>query len=754
MEEVKARLQIERQGETEAFGELAEDLEVLPEKAQAADARLTGLGETLRQLAQVEGLEDVAQDLDAVGEAIQDFEGADSIDQQREALSRLEAAWESFGRKAISSVKDTDQAFRDFQAGLETIRQGQESLADPLTASLEQAQRAVGDLEASLKGGFEGAERQLALAAAAVKRYRGEVEAARKSGKGLADGQVEELKSLEEAYDRAVATARRFRRQQRSTRSDLEAVQKATSRVKEGFSSLDGALESVGGRLGTTASQGLAVAEAFQIGFAAGERLRTSINALTDGALDRFIQKGLGVQALMDRWVGTQSAAADQTDQLRLATLKLVQEGIDPANLSAREILETYEGLRKEWSEATAEALRLDAAYKKFTESQNLSRKGLDEQAKSLQGVIERFRQANAQLGEEQISDIFRKQIQGLLDSYALLGVGAEESFRRQAQGWGVATSAAESAPERQRQLIAALRQDLGAQAEDSAAKIKAIFEVIPQALEGLDLKELELVDPERFERAKKLISELVAAAREVGVEVPKALAEAAGQVGVLVAQIETSGDAFTFFAAGAEQAGEGALQLTEKVDASGRKVFEMTQRVERGSEALGEHGDAAEGARRGLESMDQMMARVEQTATGLAERTEDSAERTSQAGDTFQEAAEKVAAGAEALDQQAQAAASAGDSLGQATTATEGLASAQDSATSSLQGTAAEIETLEERVAQLETQLNAAAQGIRNSFAEVQGFTEPILAELDALIAKAQEAAAALQAVQNGGPA
>lgn len=806
--EVSARVSIKKDGDSGAIREVAEDISRLPEEAERAASGMGPLQQAFKELSEVADLESVAEELEAVGKALEEAASAETLDRQRQSLEELEKAWTAFGTKAVEELGATKDALKDYETGLETIREEQAKLADPLTASLTKAQEAITTLSNEVEKGFSASERKLTAASRAVGLYREELERAKAAGENVTAGQVEELARLEAAYTEVIGKAARFRAEQAKVRGDLKRSKDVTADQVRQFSTLEGALESVGGKWGAVGIKVLAFVEAATLGWEIGEKLRTTVNNLTDGALDRAIQKFTGMEAILRRVVGTQTELEEETDRLQAATVKLALEGIDVANLSAEQILETYEQLRVKSVELRTETNAARIAYEKWTESQGISSEKLQEQAEALVRVAETI---EALPVEKQIAqqELLRDSIQKLLDAYRKTGEEIPESIQKWADSLGVLDSTSEKVLERQKQLVEEIRELFTSAREVTEKEVAALAEALPKALEGIDLQELQLIDPEQFQVGKAALEEFINSAARIGKEVSPEIADAAAQMGILVPQVQIAGEAFHFFTPEASKAAGSMIEVTKEVNAAGKaitvlsqgnregsdslidvtkkvnaagdavivmsqknregsdslvevtrevnaageSVIVMSQRTREGSEALGEQGEKAEEATTGLKSLGDEMARVEETARSAGESTKDSADKTSAAGDAFQDAAEKVKKGAEALEEQSGAAEKAGKNLGEAQEATEGLADSQDKASSSLQQTATDLDSLQTKVASVQEAIAAAATAIEGSFQGMVGFSAPLIGELDALQVKAQQVAAALaQAVQ--GPA
>ncbi len=752
-EEVSARVRVSKEGDSGAVRELGDDLARLPEEAERAASGMGPLQQAFQQLSELSDLESVASELEAVGKALEQAASAETLQQQEKALDTLEVAWTSFGEKVVQELGGTQKAIKDYEEGLATIREAQADLADPLVASLKQAKEAVSSLAGEVETGFSASDRKLAAASRAVAQYRQELDKAREAGKNVTSGQVEELGRLEDAYSQAIQKASQFRDEQAKVRREVKRSKDVTADQVRQFNTLEGGLEAVGGKWGVVGRKILAFVEAATLGWEIGEQLRTSVNNLTDGALDRAIQKFTGMEAILRRVVGTQTELEEESDKLRAAKVKLALEGIDVANLSAEQILETYEQLRLKSVEVRTETNASRKAYEDWATAQGVSSEKLGEQAEALVRVAETIESlpVEKQLAQQ---ELLRDSIQKLLDAYRKTGEEVPESIQKWADSLGVLDSTSEKVLERQKQLVEEIRELFTSAREVTEKEVKQLAEALPKALEGIDLRELQIIDPEQFRVGKKALQDFIDSAARIGQEVSPEIAEAAAQMGIFVPQIQIAGEAFEFFTPEASKAADSLIKVTRQTNAAGESVIVMSQRAREGADALGEQGEQAEEATRNLESLDDMMARVEETARSAGESTEESADRTAAAGEAFKDAAKGVKEGAEALEDQAGAAQKAGENLGDAQKATEDLADSQDKASGSLQQTATDLDSLQTKVDAVQQAIATAATAIKGSFEGLVGFSTPLLQELGALEAEAQRVAATLnQTIQGPAP-
>jgi hypothetical protein len=393
---------------------------------------------------------------------------------------------------------------------------------------------------------------------------------------------------------------------------------------------------------------------------------------------------------------------------------------------------ESYETVRRQVAALVAEieaagakvpaplarlAAELDTAGLAFEQWARRSALSVDqvvEDAAALDDRILRFvRSASGKLDEADFAAIFGKDVQGILDAAARLGVEVPPRIQALADAWGIVTSAAEAAARAQEQIATRLRQQITGEVAKTREQLAAELAALPKALEGVDLKFLQFTDPAQYEEAKRLVRDYVEAYRAALQPIPEIVQDAANALGILITQSDLT----------AEQ----AARMNAVLDGTA----ESSVRVERN----------AEGVVTGLTNIADGYAKSREEAEQFLGAQRSAGDESARAGERYKQAADDAEEGAVALGEQAVAAGEAAAGLGEAAGATDEYGSAQDRAKEKLRQTGDEATRVSETFALIPSHATAAGESIDVAMASSHERVAQVSGAVGNLIASLQHA-------------
>jgi hypothetical protein len=690
-QEVKARLTIEKEGDGQVFEETAESIRSLSTGAGESVSPIAELSSQLEQMAESAAeLGPVAQGaVREFAQAIKEAASAPDIEKQREALSRATTAWKTFGAEAAKAGDLPKKSLKELQDQIAALEKRERELADPLTQAAEEASKALREIGASAEKGFEGAEKQLVDARRRIDDYKRALSEARAAGQNVTGAQVAELQRLESAYTATTRQIQSFRATQASVRADLNRTNAEIRQQASSVSSLGDVVSLQGPKWKAFIQVAGGIVGAFSAGYAAGQKLRSVLNDLTDGGFDRATQEILKMADAAEVLVGSSDRAADRIRLL--ANQKNIFE-----NLGLEGFTQDVEANTRVLAEYQLQIKKVNDAYDDFIQKQGLSRAELDKQAAALGQNIRVFEDANKQLSQQDLAALFKKQIQEILDSYERLGFRAPRIIREIAEAWNITTSATEVANARVKEAAEGILSAILGVSAKTRAELQQDAKAIEAAFSSIRIQNLDF---SQFERAQQELRRVIDEFTAAGVKIPESLAKIASQF--IVYQ-----NAAGLVASANDEAGLSIEQLMAR---------------------YGRAGAASEAAAAGA-------------------RSHASAVRSS---------IEPVASHSAALSQSAGAAQQAGAQMGaaagqidQAADSSRGLS--QASREVSFGPIVTELTQLQQVVKTTSQALSTEfAAAFRLVAAASQGFSGPILVELERIISKAIEAKAALAEVE-----
>lgn len=756
--EVKVRLGVERTGDDRALGAAADEIEQLDPAAQKAQAAL-----------------------DQLQEAFVRFGEARGPAAQKRALEELARTYVETGKVAAESFEAGSVEAVALQQVIAAIEDEIAKMGDGLAGALARGEDAFLKLERSIANGGEGIQKKLTAVQQSIREITREIERSEAAGQQVTAAQEAQLEQLDQAYRDGARTAGEYRAAQQQVQRDLDRTTEAAGGQARALRSIEDVLATGGGKWSRYALNVGAVIGTFTSFYSIGTKLRDLLNDITDDGFDRGVQKWAGFDALAGKLVGTldedAAAAARLTNNLNI----LRNQGIDPAGLSIREIDALVEQLGRGMQKQRQEASRAAEAHREWAEGIGVSKKALDDEAAALARNLRTFAEANqGVLSAADLKKLFGEQIQGVLDQYARLNQEPPEAIRQLAAEWGVLTSAAQQAVDEHRQIVDQLRQDLVGAAEKGKEEIEKLARALPEALEGVDFRELKIVDPEQFAAARERITAILTEIREAGVEVDASLAAAATQLGLFVSASEAGGGAGLSFAAGADAAADSAQRMVESVDKAGNTVRTLLNDIGTAQPAIAGFSGAVdqnkaaldayfEGLRAGAPNLHELAAAAGVAAPAVedlgsrageaesqvaaltaAEReAAAAAESTAAASQAASSGAAQVAA---ALGDQAAGAGAAADATARAAGETERLGAA--AAGVDLGGVQGEALSLVDVLRQLTAVLEQLRDALPQIGAGAAESLRPLREELKGVKADAEAAGAALAAAAASGTA
>ncbi len=758
--DIRARLEIERGGETDAFRETAEDLEALPGAAEQAQDGLDQLVAAFEKLAQAEGPE-----------------------QQQQALKDLADTYVEVGRAAAEGFKEGSAEAELLGLIIDTIEEKAAALGDGLESALARADDAWGRLEDSVDSGGEGIEQRLVALQVAIREYESTLKEAEATGQEVTDSHRQALDRLNDAYDQGAQRAGKYRAAQQDVRRDLDKTTEAAGGQARALTSIDDILEASGSKWATYALKAGAVVGTFEAFYGIGTKIRDVLADLSGGESDRFIQKWTGLDAIAAKLTGTLDEGAGAAERLKNNLKILAAEGIDATGMSAVEVDQAVQELGKAMADQrqeaakSAEAAKEQAqAHEEWAASLGLSAKALDEESAALVTNIEKFAAANEGiLDAGDLRTLFGEQIQGLLDDFARLGQEPPAALQKLADSWGVVTSAVEAAAGKHQAAVEKIRSDILGAAADTAREVEALVSALPEALAGIDFNTLNTAG---LEKARQIVGDLLSAMRQSGTEIPASIAAIATSLGQFVSATEAAEGVSVSYAAGVDEMEGATVRLVKSVDEAGNVTHKLVQIAEaaepgiagftevvtksdkamadltdtygKGGSKLRELGAAAQEAGAATEKGGEAARGAAEGAKDLASATGDQADETQRAADASNALARDAEAVAAAAVEQSRAVRDAAEDLEGMAGAAERLAEAQrhtdlgewlgDAAAVS-----SDLEALEQRLSGVLAAMEAVGAGAPAALA-------PARSELAGMKADADAAAASIRAALTAG--
>lgn len=524
-----------------------------------------------------------------------------------------------------------------------------------------------------------------------------------------------------------------------STSSAGEAAGEAAEEVGElGRSSADTV-----GKLADISSKAALVAGAFKAGWEAGKLLREGLNDLTDGEFDRTIS---GWFEGLANWVAGADEAAGATDRLRNAQNILVKNGIDPAGKSLAEMDAIIEELSKKKYEAAEAAEAQAEATEAYAEKLGLSKRALDESASGLAEFIAAFSKANSQLSKEDLGQIFGKQIQEVLNAYSRLKQDPQQAIAELAKSWGIVTTEAAKAADAQKAVVERIVSDITGTKDKLKVPLEELGKALSEALGKIDFGQL---DTQGLEKAKQTFQEFIDRSREAGKQIPSDIADQAASMGILVGAMEVAGGASSSLSGSQSDLAGSSVQLTEKIDETGKKTYELKQRLDEAGGAATSAGqqvaDGANAAGEGASAVDQ----INQKWADLKKSQEEAGEAAAQAGEKVASGADAAADGAAGLEDAGAAAKEAGSGLKEVKEGAEGLGGASEAGKAGVEQLKGALEGLAEPIGSVQSALQSLSE---IDLSGTVGQLSAVGAACDAIVTKANAARSALDAIDQAG--
>lgn len=594
----------------------------------------------------------------------------------------------------------------------------------------------VADVEKRLATNVGGRADSLSRARFELDNYREAVRRAQAQGQVVDPADLERIRQLERRYDRAAETLGRYRAAQSRAREDTRRSTVAAGEQAQSIRGLDDLLRVGTGRWGRYVVSAGAVIGVFGSAFAAGTKVRDVLNDLTDGALDRGIQKWAGFTAATERWVGAAGTAANVAGRLAREQELLRKNGIDPTGLSAEEVSRKVTEMGKAMQAGMHAAAAAQDQQKAYAQGLTETRRELDETAAALLKFVETARDEDSDpLTEEQV-DRLKERIKEILKEYARLGVEAPQGIRTLANEWGVLTAAEEQAIARHKELMSEFRDAIAGAADSSPEQLQQQADALVAVFEQLDFTRIKGLRGPAFANVQEQIQELVDKFREAGVLIPEHLAGVADQAEVLVFAYEQLG---TKVFQNLKTAGEGTIKLKEETDAAGNRVLRLVQEVDQADSEI-DLSEASEEVRGLLGDFE-----------GLGEGVREAADDSKAAGDDIGAAGKKVKEGAAGIEETGEAAGEAGRKLGEAAQGATDLATQTGEAEGQVASLDERLAGIEERLGKTEERISSLATSvgqIGTSFGDaateaeagmgrIESGVDRVTAKVDALLSK-----------------
>ncbi len=754
-QEVKARLSIETEGEPAAFQEAAAGVKALAADSAGATAPLGSLTGQLNALAaSVRSMGPAGEAFGRVSEAIDRFGKAKGIGDQKKAIEDALRAWKEFGREIPDILAKGGRSAKEFEEGLALLEAQAARFAEPFVRSVDQARAAVEDLQESIEGSMEGADGKLVQARRRIDEYKSALEAAKEAGQGVTSDQTSELERLEQEYEQATQAVAKFGKTKEEVKKKVDAAKASMDQGVGSINSLGDIAEKASPKLGKLIGVATAYVGAFTAGYAAGEKLRAILNSLSDGAFDRFIQKGLRMEAVANQIADGLAGIGREAETLanqRSIFEKLGFEGFSKDVEANERIIERH-----------TRAVHEDKSkIEEFAKSLGLSREELDKQAAVLSENIELFRKSNPQIDAKAYTDIVNGPIQALLDGYAKLGIEVPKHLKAVADASGVLSTKAEAdvkkheeAVKRHGEAVKAVLQSITGVVSRTSAELRAQASVVSDAVAVINKAKLS---PEGLNRARDEVQALVNAFHAAGEQIPATLLAAADKVGVFVAAMERGNVSVTPFAGAVDGAATSLVKLERAADGTyrvvdrlGESTVKTSGEIAASTTVISDMNPVIDQAQISLADLKAKYGEAGRAAQDAGDKVQGSSKRVGDGARALANAGVDAKASGDALRGAGESAAGAAPPLEQAGAAAGKLAAGSKEAATGLSGLARGAGAAKTPVDALLTSVKS-LQDALDGLGSKPSFAGPIVAELQSIINKAHEAKQALDAVAAG---
>ncbi|MEM9596788.1 MAG: hypothetical protein AAGD06_21135 [Acidobacteriota bacterium] len=582
-----------------------------------------------------DAFESVAKELEAAGS---------SAERAKNLLDQIGST--EAGRQLIDEFKGAGASLEDFLAKFDTLVR---KLENPIDLIIPDVTRQVEEFaEAAEKGGGN-------INSAAGKARNGldnlqrAAEQLRASGKGLTDTQEAELRELEDAYDRAVQAAGRFKTSQAQANRDISESTRSFGELGGSVNSLGDILGQLNPRMQATVTRLGAIVGGLSAGYAAGTKFREGLAQLDEylgtnlrGGLDSFVKDLFRMQEAMDLFVGAVPDAVAQSEELANIYHQLTAEGLRPAGLSLEEARDKLEALRNEQGLAARSSAELLAKTKEWAAGLGLSAKQIEEEAKNLESYLTELFSFAPDIDQAALGEKLKGQVQGMLDALKDLNVPDDDPVsqlvQRIAAEFGILDSETEAfvaQQERHYAAYAAAQREAFGIAAKLGPESRSQLAGLQKALDDLDFQEVSqrfaASSAEQQAQMTALVEQQISELRRLGGELTPAMQAVAGAVGLVVPAWEPiqqvasdSADALSDAAAAAKDAEQSLSGLGTGAADAGRGMQEGGAAAKEGADAF---VDATEAAKEGAQNArDSTKVLDEQTAAASAVRSELSA--------------------------------------------------------------------------------------------------------------------------------
>jgi len=716
---VKIGLTIQEDGEPEAFDKAAQGVSELAGKAGEAEPSLASLAEGLAALGSAaEGTAEAKDAFVDFATSLKDFANSDSLEGQKAAVDSALEAWKRFGEEVPDLLDKSDEAAKKYRETLDQLTEQQRKLGDPIEQSLGRAQTAFENLEEATKNSLGTAAKKLPEAKQRIDDYRKAIDDARKAGEHISDGQLAELARLEKGYASAQNAVARFGATKKDVQRQLETSRAATDGEVRSITSLRDVASEASPAMGKLAIQAAAVVGAFEAGYAAGEKIRSVLNALTGGEFDRNIQAWFHLAEAADAATAAiegEVGAEELANQRRI----FMQKGLQGFALDVEKNRAILDQLAHGNFELKAAQDALAVSTHKLAEAHGVDEAALNKQAKSLEASILAFARANKQLTSDQIGKLFKDSLQPILDGYEKLGKQAPENLQRLAAQWGVVTSAVD----KHRSAVARIVEQITGIALKSKAELAQAAKDVEDAFSHINVGKL---NTEELARARKEVQDLIDSYSQAGERIPASLQKIALQVGAFQNEADL---------------------MTHKVDNVRTGLDKLAESANKAGAATESAGTASGAAAVSVGKLEQATARHVKVVTELDEKTGKMVKVIQDAGEAQAAAAASTHLHVEEVTKTAQVFQASGEEISRTTTRVKELTTANDGAAGSAEKHAEGVRQLRNSL-QEETDLLA-------RYGEGAGVTKQRLDELtEAEKRVAAEDAAVIGGLQHVGVA
>ena len=648
-------------------------------------------------------------------------EGQEDVKATQKSLEELEQELDDLsGRTIVTELAPLDLSGWDTSEAKEHLDELSESVrrtaadARAGVSGFEAAResiRAFGD--AAHKGG-DGLDGMAAKSRAAINRLRDEIDALRRSGKGLTDEHEKELEQLQREYDQAIAATARFRRAQAEANKDIRDAGRAAGDVTGPIGGLNDVLEQMGGRWGAIATKAFAVVGAFSAGYDAGTKFRDGLAQIDEAlgtsfraGLDDTVTKLFRLREAADAWVGAAPSSARQSEFVANALKILRSQGIEPASHAYEDLVKQLEEVKR----AQGELNLVDSALKKWAEDLDIFGPTLDKNAKDFAKFAADFRAANAQIKDERLAEALKPQIQEILDQYKRLGQEAPAEFRKLADGFGIVDTATEKTLTK----VEGFAKKYLAELARAANGGKTFFDTSAESLAGVQLAlsefklpaDFALLPPKVQDDLRRELASMIEAVQQSGGAYTKEIESLAAYAGLLIAPWGRVADGAKTAAQALDQVGTAAGKAGTSIQDSGKSlitfgdgVIEIESGAKTAAQALDQVGTAAGKAGTSIQDSGKSLItfgdgviEIESGAKTAAQALDQVGTAAGEAGDKADEGAKDLASSATSaatakteIDRLAEALDQAGISFGKAAPAIDQVGTSASKAGSSFQ--------------------------------------------------------------------